>query len=141
MKNTILLFTLFTSPLATYTVNAQKHIKKFNFAYIESDYRGTCQGLDVVYFSPVVSYKFDSYDGIIVKGKQEYLQENEMADKWKSKCINHYQFNYDNCMTPNHWVWDKSFNDVDKKRDNMIKDYKNRGYKVYVNHSFGFRLQ
>jgi hypothetical protein len=130
---TFLLFTITT-------VCAQKTIKEYNFAHIESDYRGSCQGLNVVYFSPVVSYQFDSRDGILVDPRDENNQQHTMYTKWKSKCINNYQFDYEHCMVPKSWVWSEDFNEVDEKRDAMIKDYIDRGFKVHVNHSFGFSL-
>lgn len=126
--------------LTVTTTIAQKTIKKYNFTYIQSDYKGSCQGMDVVYFSPIVNYNFESRDGILVDPRDEKLQESKLADKWKSKCINYYQFDKDYCMVPKAWVWSKDFDEVDEKRDAMIKDFKNRGFKVYVSHNFSFNL-
>ncbi|OUS01049.1 hypothetical protein A9Q86_09910 [Flavobacteriales bacterium 33_180_T64] len=111
--------------LFTYTINAQDTEKRYNFAYTISD---SCNDSKVVYFSPIVSCTvphlwFDN-------------EESQLKRKWQKKVFANYKLKT-YCFYKEAWVW-KSYGKVDEQRDKTIAEFRNRGYKVYANYTFGF---
>jgi hypothetical protein len=132
--NLILLMLLFAISANSY---AQDNLKYYTYStYISSSTFNNCTGEKVVYFSPITNYTLK--DDYRISDEME-IEGAKIARRWENKIEANYNINKDYCYNSKTSYWEKSYNEIDSVRDEWIKFYKDQGYKVYSNYTFGFR--
>ncbi|MEO1051539.1 MAG: hypothetical protein AAFX87_12990 [Bacteroidota bacterium] len=125
---------------------AQETVKLHSFVVLETmtTYEGSpCYKHKVAYISPIVPYQFDSHDGreSSIHPLDKTNKESKLERKWETKVLANYNVSpsVKDCLVSNGWVWN-AYSKVDEQRDKRIRELKDRGYTVYINHTFGLSL-
>ena len=131
----LVILTIFLS-IAT-VANAQDNLTQYTYSiYISNSSSQTCVSERIAYFSPIITHKFEDDYRLF---DQKKVVGSQLATRWKNKVSVHFNINKDYCYAHTTDYWEKSFTKIDAVRDKWMKFYKDSGYKIYSNYTFGFR--